>query len=311
MTLRQKRHFHPNVKNSIAFTPEEVKFEKINLDDNGFLGITDDNELISVKFEDIQLPEKVYKYRSWETEEHKRVLTNSELYFAPPSSFGDHHECNLPLRYDLVTTSLRRKWLLNYSKEINPSFSKNKHKKFVDEQIKKSLYNDPEHRKQVEIEYKKKLDESLGILSLTPVGNNPEMWEVFGNNHRGICIGFNSRLLFNSDTAFAQGGPVEYYNPDNPPIIMPFYLDSKERIKSSHTNVFSLPNHWEYENEFRISKIYIENRSVNFHKEAIVEVIIGSEMPQENKEEVLEIIRNKFPNIDVYESVKNKMVNTN
>ncbi|PCJ27853.1 MAG: hypothetical protein COA97_02655 [Flavobacteriales bacterium] len=53
-----------------------------------------------MKVENNELPSVVYKYRTWCDQKHQRILTHNELYYAPPSSFGDHHECYLEMDYD-------------------------------------------------------------------------------------------------------------------------------------------------------------------------------------------------------------------
>lgn len=54
-------------------------------------------------FDQVKLPERIYKYRDWKDACHKRLLTNNEIYFAKPLNFKDHHELDFRIISDLVT----------------------------------------------------------------------------------------------------------------------------------------------------------------------------------------------------------------
>ena len=41
-------------------------------------------------------PNILYKYRNWDNELHKKVLTDNILYMASPRDFEDIHDCNFP-----------------------------------------------------------------------------------------------------------------------------------------------------------------------------------------------------------------------
>lgn len=40
-------------------------------------------------------PNILYKYRNWDNELHKKVLTDNILYMASPRDFEDIHDCNI------------------------------------------------------------------------------------------------------------------------------------------------------------------------------------------------------------------------
>lgn len=43
------------------------------------------------------LPEVVYKYRDWNNNFHKKIITNREVFFAAPTSFEDPLDCKLDI----------------------------------------------------------------------------------------------------------------------------------------------------------------------------------------------------------------------
>ena len=62
-------------------------------------------------------PPILYKYRDWENDYHKEVLTNGTLYLASPSSFEDIKDCNVPEKYP------KRQKLYKFFLEKSKNFS--------------------------------------------------------------------------------------------------------------------------------------------------------------------------------------------
>ena len=54
-------------------------------------------------FADMEFPPVVYKYRNWNDQNHKTIITQKEVFFASPSSFDDPHDCRIPIRHDLLS----------------------------------------------------------------------------------------------------------------------------------------------------------------------------------------------------------------
>ena len=54
-------------------------------------------------FDELELPEVIYKYRSWTNPFHLEVISKKVLYMASPSEFTDPHDCKNPIGYDLLT----------------------------------------------------------------------------------------------------------------------------------------------------------------------------------------------------------------
>jgi hypothetical protein len=78
-------------------------------------------ETISKKtFEEMNLPDTIYKYRNWDDPFHKTIITQQEVYFAKPTSFEDPLDCKNPVRYDLLTDKDIYNHYLDHSKEKYP-----------------------------------------------------------------------------------------------------------------------------------------------------------------------------------------------
>lgn len=46
-----------------------------------------------------EIPAKVYKYRDWGYEYHKRLLTHGEIYLSAPKELNDPFDCGIDIAY--------------------------------------------------------------------------------------------------------------------------------------------------------------------------------------------------------------------
>ncbi len=56
-----------------------------------------------MKRKDFEQFDIIYKYRSCEHENSWRILEKQEIWFASPATFNDPFDCNLWVRYDLLS----------------------------------------------------------------------------------------------------------------------------------------------------------------------------------------------------------------
>lgn len=116
------------------------------------------------------------------------------------------------------------------------------------------------------------IESAIGCFSTVP--NDVLMFSHYADNHRGLCVGFDTRQLIASFTAknmplLAHIRPVRYF-----PTMPKFNLQAQPAlIATCKCDI------WTYENEFRL---FIANGSslapsgvFNFDREVITEVIFG------------------------------------
>lgn len=72
--------------------------------------------------------------------------------------------------------------------------------------VKSPLANPKILEKKIE-KYNIDFNARFGVFSLTADSNNEDMWNKYANNHTGICIGFDSKKLFD---VVGGGGKVIY-----------------------------------------------------------------------------------------------------
>ena len=161
----------------------------------------------------------------------------------------------------------------------------------------------------------KKMNELLGILSLTEKPDNLLMWSHYASSHEGFVIGFDStHEYFNQKKStkdeFRHLRKVEYRSiRPNAPLtaldgIDVFLVKSKE---------------WEYEQEWRIMRalpdadeeIPAEPASIYlfaFPTDAVTEVILGARMTETNKLAIRNLLgsRTEYEHVEILNAIPHK-----
>ncbi len=248
-------------------------------------------------------PKIVYKYRVWDTEEHKTILTDRLVWFAAPSSFPDPLDCKNPIRYDLLSKKQVYEIYLLSSKENNVNYSRQQHRKDARDWAKKNLLKNKEHLNKIEIESSNDFNSRVGILSLTANPANKYMWEKYSQNHSGFVVGFNPLIAFKY---FGGGRKVEYV--DKLPIIYPRPIN--EFMKQIELQVYYKLNKWYSEEEYRVQKFdfinpFDEYRKVNLPPEAYSEIIFGAKINPVAKNEIISTVKEIMPHIKLKQAQLN------
>jgi hypothetical protein len=252
-----------------------------------------------VKYEDIEAPPVLYKYRHWDNEFHRKTITVPSVYLSSPSGFEDPLDCKIPIRYDLLRHAEFFDKLVTESKRVNKHFlSFQDHFNWAGNRYLESALHDPKRLRELEDRISKDYDAKIGILSLTAYPLNLTMWNNYSNRNKGFCVGYDSKLLFR----FLGGGrEVEY--PDELPIIMPFI----EPHMMHYLRVYHKEKKWEFEREYRTLKFWedggsINQRNIRIAKECILEVLLGPKIEIQHKTEIEKIISEKLPHVIIKET---------
>lgn len=241
-------------------------------------------------------PVILYKYRDWSNDFHKTILTENELFMASPSSFNDPFDCRIPENYFLLDTD---KKIDQFMKKLE---FKNREKLAVldydskiklNENFKKRFKNLETVQKDHEKHFFEQTGKCYGVLTLSTRWDSLLMWSHYSNNHKGFSIGFNEDKMRESDL-FGAGFKVEYSN--NFPIRNPL-----EERHPTHDAVLQLGHksaEWSYEQEFRLINLNPKgiseaDRIIKFPDDFIDEIILGIDIPNNDKEEILEVARIK------------------
>ncbi len=252
----------------------------------------------------MKIPKILYKYRIWTDDFHKNVIKKGELFLSPPNSFQDEFDCNVPLDLDSITDGQIVQRYFEFSRNIHPNFNLHDHILWANKCADKGLLKDKKKCREIEKYFFDKFNQKAGILSLTANFLNEKLWELYGDNHKGFCVGFDTEIMNKDFASFGSCGPVRYVN--ELPSISPFVEDeeaNKDWIEQTYVKL----KKWEHEEEFRIFKmregLSDEERKIIIPKEYFRWLIIGAKMKDEHKKEILDAVNDSFPNLIVFQSV--------
>jgi Protein of unknown function (DUF2971) len=247
----------------------------------------------------------LYKFRDWKNENHKKLLREREIYFPSPNDFNDPFDCFLMLRYDLLPDKEKKLKYEEFYRSSHPDASTSE----VQLHIKRW-----ERLKLIETNYllsnsEKMLrdnNERIGILSLTKTKTPILLWSHYANSHKGFAVGFDSKMLienilysFNFIHIDARYTDVDY-STDYPIIIPSKTNDIETKLKPLSTK----SKEWSYEQEYRIILFDGPRERLKLKPNVFSEIILGCNIEQKDKNEIVTITRTNFPNVRLFQAKK-------
>ena len=246
---------------------------------------------------DIKIPEIVYKYRDWDNKWNKKFITEREVYMASPEKFEDEFDCKIPVSYEKMSEAQAENFYDDLISRSRPDLQRSQRRCEVRGLVKAKQYKDLVKMEEYKKTYFDQYFKRIGVLSLTAEPCLDDMWKRYANNHSGFCVGYNSKILFKY---LGGGGSVEYF--DKLPTIFPRPIMTLEEIQIKQ--VYSKERKWEFEKEYRTHMFWPNgvtdnNRNIKIPNEAFHSVILGKNMTDLNKTEIITAIRKSIGNIDI------------
>lgn len=246
------------------------------------------------------LPEILYKYRDWNILEHRRILTEREIYFASPEELDKRYECKLPRDYDSISDEELRKFCFWEAAKT----SKNNIAILMEMQrlYKSNLFHNLENRNKTEQKFNKWMNQRLSIFCSSESCENLTLWNEFSNYDKGFCIGLKSDFFLNHKI-YGSSNNIDYYDESSPPKVPAISFSQNDAVSKMLKLIYSLPSKYEKEKEFRISKTDLSNRKVQYPKNALKKVILGRFISIEHKKEITELVKCNFPEAKIFQAV--------
>jgi len=252
----------------------------------------------------------LYKYLS---RKRLSVIDNFRIRFTQPGELNDPFESAMLVDPDgknelsKIIADLERDALLN---EIIPENSEQK--EFLDEKIRElanyvaDLYAPHTLGK----ELAKKLNSSLGVLSLSRTNASLLMWAHYGDSHKGYVVGLDdSHAFFNQIDNFGKiTKPYNVVYTSRRNIVKPGSEDYYEKMMCRKSL------EWAYEEEVRIfrgfsnskiaghenadDRVYLEE----LPRECIKEIYIGANASEDTKRKILEIVDKRKLHVKIFQA---------
>lgn len=256
-----------------------------------------DTEIMNAIVKNGELPRYIYKYMSMETA--KIVLENNSIRFSKPPLFNDPFDCQLT-----IDTGNTDEEVDGYVNQIAKTKGLSAHQK---EEYRIKLRN-PNVRFQITNNSIQQAINSMKISCFSTAYDNLLMWAHYANKHYGVVMKFDvlkdaSFFMVPYPVNYTKEYPVFNYLRDD-------YYKGGGQIAPLLTKTKS--SEWEYEKEVRIMKpdTDIHNPSdyqlFPIKKEAIIEIILGCQISDEQKKEFVYFAKNKGWNNLVFKQSKKK-----
>ena len=251
------------------------------------------------------IPKILYKYVDLAGAE--KILFNNTLKATPPNKFNDpfelmaggvcnvsrEHDFDLLKSYDSYKKARKLKMFDDcYARYIEHIDSNHR---LIDHVIESSLSNQDSYHNEI-AELVNELSKTAGIVCFSATNDHILMWSHYADQHKGVVIGFDSKLL--SDDWI----PVDY-SKERYFLNIERRKDRDERIKM----IARKSDLWAYEEEYRfvvlLQKCKNKNRddddaffTFEYRSEAIKEVIFGCRMSRNNINDLGVALKERYGN---------------
>ena len=144
------------------------------------------------------------------------------------------------------------------------------------------------------------INQLYGIFSVSLNYRNPHLWEIFGGNNKGFCVGldFQGVLPLNQGTK----GRVKYTDVEHLSKSKVLNHDNDlEMINYVFESILTLPIDFINEQEYRMQKTFFKDadRYIKLDKRYIQSIILGHKMSEPKRKEMIELINKHLPNIKI------------
>ncbi len=231
----------------------------------------------------------------------KKLISKGEIYFAPISAFEDQFDCHIDIKMAPATLQERFTHLSRHLQVSNASLTPIQ--AAVHAQLRSGFGKAFPYVSESELKARarKTMSERNGILSLSRTLASFRMWEKYGDNHRGICVGLSPVGLDRFIEDFARGNRKTFLFRRQSvsyraalPTLNPFRDHDNESIRNS---LMTKTPEWKFEEEERIvmaqdlppehaKTLETADRTLTLPKDVIEEVWLGKDAPHETQEQV-------------------------
>lgn len=241
-------------------------------------------------------PRFLYKYRNWTICYHSRILTHNEIFFSSPNRFNDPFDTGVHdifRNYSDEKKKMRAKELLI---EENPIITE----KEIEEQMKfayierSSSYLD--NIKRVSAKHRNQ----FGVFSTSAIKGNLLMWSHYSNAHCGFCVELDYELLLKFASNCYDRNQILFDT--LPALYLQEYKDYDGTYEAYLDLIKTKADCWEYEDEYRCIMFTGCNESLILDDGIIKSVILGCEISQQDKEEIIKCLISREDKLNLYQA---------
>ncbi len=241
----------------------------------------------------------LYKFRNWDDQYHRRLLTHNELYFSSCDKFNDPFDGMIPIRYDTISDSKLKEIISEHLDLEDPSITRQMKRLETRKVLKRKAYHNIEDQIRWQNEYRSR---EFGICSFAGNCSNIVMWSHYANSHLGFCVTFQIPSIESFiDGTFSQSKIIIELDKVNYQTDFPNFdaYDLRHSDDFIRLPLITKSSDWAYENEYRLISLNKNNIAISFQDNLIESIILGCRISPKHEEEILSVIRGKNNGIKV------------
>jgi hypothetical protein len=229
--------------------------------------------------EPIFLPKHLYRYLPFRNQHDslRRALNCNEWWFGSRLSFDDQADCQIP---GVIVDGDQVRQMAAASTETIDSESEREIASFL---------VDPHAEEKVTKAVQGFVDR-VGMLCLSATPNDQEMWNLYADRGRGVCICFEaSKLAFDSD--FVGRGPFQVRYSDDQKQVWDPRRSTASQLAQTEDHLFRKMARWSYQREWRFviipdktNESTVGNHAIPF--QALRAVIFGTRLSESERAEI-------------------------
>lgn len=273
----------------------------------------------------IEIPGRLYKYRTF-SDLTVQMLVSDQLFFADPSKFNDPLDARPILRGELKVCELEEllrklvaarvtaemeaaarslKVKVHTAKEHIQKLSHHEAEKVIG-QIRFMSTGMPKDRERDQIRMlKSDIREELlkrysdGVFCLAEKSDCPLMWSHYGDQHKGICLGYSipeAAISKVSKVSYEKNRVVAVRD-----IAAMLAGDDEAKQSVDHAVRFWKASEWKYEKEWR----FVDGRGLADNMLELDEIIFGLRCEDEVKFSIIRAMKGRSRKVEFYEIREN------
>ncbi len=271
---------------------------------------------IDAKIHARQLPQVIYKFRIWNDSPNDHILKKQTIRLASPFELqADYSETILPINESVITEVYMQKVALNEAILNNPEADQSTIENIAKEIRPKLTLDIREEREWAYGKIRERNNETKGVFCASYTSDHLDQWTYMADNGKGFVVGLNFKNIYLKEEVFGIAKCVQYYPADKIPMVEPYSFTAEERLEKSLQEIFSVPNKYSYEREFRIVRTnhrydsfgqvaaYTEHeRIIKLNVDDYVEILLGFDISDQDRNEIIDICSRFLPTIPVFET---------
>jgi len=228
------------------------------------------------------------QHRDWT----KRIITDSVLHFANPTTFNDPFDCKVNYRPSFSIEKFKQQHA-DRIRRYKPNLNRNQLRAKVTQDMRVlAAMGNEEFLRQGKDSLQSDINK-LGVLSLSGTYEDILMCSHYAEGHTGLCLKFEATK---HTPFFGRALKVDY---------LPSYPDvSCTSTVAEKMDEFLLTkaNNWNYEDEYRIIDHDHGAGDKDFPARLLAGVILGARMDPKDKEDVAKWVRNRTYQTELIEA---------